>query len=188
VSKSLVLPALLLVAALSTGCSINAPRYASNIAGVTELKGASLAPVKVAEAAKTDRKKQTERLTIRGSSYNSPYGSFEAYLASALKEDLAQAGLLADQSDTQVHTTLVRNELDGSGFSQGYAEIEARFEVRRGGNVVYDKTKVARQEWPSSFVGAVAIPRAAQNYPPAVGKLLGSLYSDPEFIAALKKR
>src|SRR5262249_38677208 len=113
-------------------------------------------------------KSKTERLTIRGSTYSSPYGSFEAYLSSALEEDLSQAGLLSDQSDTLINTTLVRNELDGSGFSQGYAEIEARFEVKRAGNVVYDRSKVARQEWPSSVLGPVAIPRAAQNYPIAV--------------------
>jgi hypothetical protein len=182
------LSAVLVVAALASGCTINAPRYSANYAGVTDLKTANLAPVKVAEVAKASGpKKKTEALTIRGSTYNSPYGSFESYLNSALREDLAQAGLMAEKSDTVVSTTLIRNELDGSGFSTGFAEIEARFEVRRAGSVVYDRTKTARQEWPSSFVGGIAIPRAAQNYPLAVSKLLGTLYADPQFIAALKK-
>jgi hypothetical protein len=181
--------ALTMAAALVSGCSITAPRYSANYAGITELKGANLAPVKVADVAKESgaKKKKTESLSIRGSSYNSPYGSFESYLNSALREDLAQAGLVSDQSDTQISSTLIRNELDGSGMSLGFAEIEARFEVRRGGSVVYDRTKTTRQEWPSSFVGAVAIPRAANNYPLAVGKLLNTLYTDPEFLSALKK-
>jgi hypothetical protein len=189
VSRTLFLPALLVVAALASGCSINAPRYPVNYAGITDLKSANLAPVKVAEVAKaTGPKKKTESLSIRASGYHSPYGSFESYLNSALREDLSQAGLIADPSDTVVNTTLVRNELDASGFSTGHAEIEARFEVRRSGSVIYDRTKSVRHEWPSSFIGGIAIPRAAQNYPIAVSKLLGTLYADPEFTAALKKR
>jgi len=188
VSRALFLPALLIVAALASGCSINAPRYSANYAGVTDLKTANLVPVKIAEVAKASGpRKKTESLTIRGSTYHSPYGSFEAYLNSALREDLSQAGLVVEQSDTVVSSTLVRNVLDGSGFSTGYAEIEARFEVRRGGSVLYDRTKTVRHEWPSSFIGGIAIPRAAQNYPLAVNKLLGTLYADPQFIAALKK-
>ena len=188
-SKLPLLSSLLITAALASGCSINAPRYSANYAGVAELKAANLAVLKVADVAKAgDPKKQTEKLTIRGSTYNSPYGSFEGYLNSALREDLSQAGLLDDKSDVQISSTLIRNELDGSGFSLGFAEIEARFEVRRAGSVIYDHSKTARQEWPSSFIGGVAIPRAAQNYPLAVSKLLGTLYADPEFIKAVKKR
>lgn len=187
-SRLPMLTALVIVAALATGCTINAPRYSANLAGVTSLKAQNLAPVKVAGAeSSVGAKKKTENLTIRGSAYKSPYGSFENYLSAALREDLTQAGLLAEQSDLQIGATLIRNELDGSGVSLGYAEIEARFEVKRSGAVVYDKAKVARQEWPSSFIGGIAIPRAAQNYPLTVSKLLGTLYEDPDFLAVLKK-
>jgi hypothetical protein len=188
VSRAFLLPALLVIAAITSGCSINAARYSANYVGITDLKSSNLVPVKVADVASdSGAKRKIESLTIRGSSFHSPYGSFESYLNSALREDLSQAGLIVDQSDTIVSASLIRNEIDASGFSTGHAEIEARFEVRRAGTVVYDHTKVARHEWPSSFVGGVAIPRAAQNYPLAVSKLLGALYADPQFIAALKK-
>jgi hypothetical protein len=188
VSRTCLLPVFLVIAAIISGCSITAPRYSANYAGATDLKSANLVPMRVADIARDNgSKKEIESLTIRASSLHSPYGSFESYLNSALREDLSQSGLLAEQSDTIVSTSLIRNEIDASGFSTGHAEIEARFEVRRAGKVVYDHTKVARHEWPSSFVGGVAIPRAAQNYPLAVSKLLGTLYADPQFIAALKK-
>lgn len=109
-SRKFLLPALLAVAALASGCTINAPRYSANYAGVTDLKAANLVPVKVAEVAKASGpKKKTEALTIRDSTYNSPYGSFEAYLNSALREDLAsdwaQTGLrLASTRSQQRHS------------------------------------------------------------------------------------
>ena len=47
--------------------------------------------------------------------------------------------------------------------------------------------KTARHEWDSAFLGSIAIPRAQQNYPIVVQKLLASLYVDLEFLQALKK-
>jgi hypothetical protein len=118
VSRLSRLSALLVVAALASGCSITAPRYSANYAGITELKAANLAPVSVSEVAKASGpKKKTESVTIRGSSYDSPYGSFESHLNSALREDLSQAGLLTDKSDVQISSTLIRNELNGAGVS-----------------------------------------------------------------------
>lgn len=185
-SKLPHLAAILLVAVLATGCTISGPRYTTNYAAVETLKGANLAPVKVGAVKSTDKK--IESLTIRGSSYKSPYGSFTEYFRAALRDELDHASLLDDKSGTEIEGTLVRNELNGAGVSTGFAEIEAKLAVRREGSVVYERTKVAREEWPSSFIGGIAIPRAAQNYPLAIKKVLNEFYSDPEFIAALKKK
>lgn len=185
-SKLPHLAAILLVAVLATGCTIAGPRYTTNYAAVETLKGANLAPVKVGAIKPSDKK--VESLSIRGSTYKSPYGSFTEYMRAALLDELDHANLLDDKSGTEIEGTLVRNELNGAGVSTGFAEIEARLAVRREGNVLYERTKVGREEWPSSFVGGIAIPRAAQNYPLAIKKVLNEFYSDPEFIAALKKK
>ena len=185
-SKLPHLAAILLVAVLATGCTIAGPRYTTNYAAVETLKGANLAPVKVGAIKPSDKK--VESLSIRGSTYKSPYGSFAEYMRAALLDELDHANLLDDKSGTEIEGTLVRNELNGAGVSTGFAEIEARLAVRREGNVLYERTKVGREEWPSSFVGGIAIPRAAQNYPLAIKKVLNEFYSDPEFIAALKKK
>ena len=180
------LAAILLVAVLATGCTIAGPRYTTNFAAVETLKSANLTPSKVGTIAAQDKK--IEALSIRGSTYKSPYGTFTEYLRTALRDDLDHANLLDDKSGTEIEGTLIRNELNGAGFSTGYAELEAKLAVRRDGSVVYERTKIGREEWPSSFIGGVAIPRAAQNYPLAIRKLLGEFYADPEFVAALKKR
>jgi len=43
-----------------------------------------------------------------------------------------------------------------------------------------------RSEWDSSFAAAIAVPRATQQYPLIVQKLLRELYSDPAFISAIR--
>ena len=73
-----------------------------------------------------------------------------------------------------------------SASAQGVGTISARFVVKRDGAVRYDQVKTVRSEWDSSFAAAIAVPRATQQYPLVVQKLLGSLYSDPAFISAIR--
>jgi hypothetical protein len=178
-----------ILAALLAACATTAPRYATNYPAVTELKAAGLAPVRVsAFTTAPDPKGLIESLTIRGGKMSSPYGSYAAYLSEALKQDLDHAGLLDATSPVQIEGILIRNTIDASGFSVGNAEIEARLTVSRNGSVAYAETKSVRHEWPSNFVGAVAIPRAIENYSVVVRKLLAEFYADSVFKGALKKR
>ena len=185
-SKLPHLAAILLIAVLATGCTIAGPRYTTNYAAVESLKSANLTAAKV--GAITAQDKKVDSLSIRAASYKSPYGSFTEYFRAALRDELDHANLLDDKSGTEIEGTLIRNELNAAGFSTASAEIEARLAVHRDGSVVYERTKVGHEEWPSSFIGGVAIPRAAQNYPLAIRKLLSEFYADPDFLAALKKR
>lgn len=144
-------------------------------------------PARVGSVTKqADANSDVDSLTIRGGSYLSPYGSYTAYLAEALKQELDDARLLDPQSQIEVSAVLLKNLLDASGFSTGVAEIEARFIVRNADTIKFDKVKIARHTWESSFAGAIAIPKAQQNYPVVVQKLVGQLFADPEFISALK--
>jgi hypothetical protein len=178
-----------------SGCaSLTAPRYSGDIAASLQLKNANLEPVTIGAINKAatpkqqgKRAKDVDKLTIRGSILHSPYGSYTQYIATALIDEFNQAGLLQDNADTKIEGVLVRNMIDAAGVSIGIAEIELQLIVRRGGVIRYEGTKIARHEWPSSFVGAVAIPRAVTNYPIAVRKLLAEFYADEQFMAALKK-
>ena len=75
----------------------------------------------------------------------------------------------------------------GVGFSTNSGEISARFVVKRGGEMRFDKVKQIHHQWESSFAGAVAIPLAMNNYPVMVHMLIGQLITDPDFIRALRK-
>lgn len=177
-----------IVATVASGCSLAAPKYNAKFENVQTLRGAGLGSAKVGDfVADPAAKRDVNRLTIRGGSYVSPYnGSFVAYLQEAIRQELYDARLLDPNAAIEISGVLMRNELDGSGINVGIAEIEARFVVRRDGQVRYDKVKSARHEWESAFAGATAIPRAQQQYPTVVEKLLTTLYSDPDFVSALK--
>lgn len=111
---------------------------------------------------------------------------YAAYVADALRAELEMAQRLDPKATLEISGLLLKNDLDASGFSKGEAEIQAQFIVRRNGQVQFDKVKSANAEWESSFAGAVAIPRAAQNYPLLVQNLLSTLYADAEFLAAIR--
>ena len=123
---------------------------------------------------------------MRGSSMTSPYeGSYANYLAEAIKAELVMAGKLAPGSDVEISGVLLKNDIDAA-TSVGTGDIQARFLVKRNGQVRYDQVKTAQNKWESSFAGAVALPRAVQEYPRMVQALLGELYSDKAFLQALK--
>lgn len=118
---------------------------------------------------------------------NSPIGSdYAAYLADALRQELTLAGKLDAKSTIEVSGQLLRNDIAAGGFMTNSAEIEARFIVKNSSVPRFDKVKRAEMSWESSFIGAVAIPKAQQQYPLIVQKLLASLWSDADFQASLK--
>ena len=168
-----------------TGCSTVAPKYNTDFNHITPLRKEKLNSVRVGPVTKNPTA-NVDSLTIRGSSYLSPYGSYTDYLTEALKQELDDARLLNPTSQIEISAVLLRNSLDASGISIGIAEVEARFVVRKEGELKYEKIKVAKHTWGSSFAGAIALPLAQQNYPKVIQKLVGLLFSDPEFISALR--
>ncbi|UGQ46389.1 hypothetical protein [Massilia endophytica] len=178
----------LLLALSLTACSTNAPQYSPVLDNVAAIKKASSAKAKVGAFSSAQDKQNANPISLRGNSMNSPYdSSYAAYVAEALKQELTLAGSLSPDASTVITGTLLKNELDASGFSKGNGIISARFVVSGASGVKYDKVKSANHEWDSSFVGAVAIPNAIGAYPVLVSKLLAALYADPDFSTALNK-
>ncbi|OFZ70913.1 MAG: hypothetical protein A2Z01_04885 [Betaproteobacteria bacterium RBG_16_58_11] len=173
---------------LLSGCTFNAPAYTVSIPNIQKLR--DVGPSKVAVKDVTfppSEKDKLNHVTLRGSSFNSPYdGSFAKYLREALRQEFLEAGKLAEQSDLELTGVMYRNEVDASGINVGNASIGAQFTVRRNNAVKFDKKLSADHQWESSFAGAVAIPAAINNYQTAVQKLLSTLYSDIEFQDSIK--
>ena len=168
-----------------TGCSTVAPQYTASLDNVSTLKKSSATKAAVAAFGSADAK--VNEVTIRGGAMQSPYdGSYAKYVTEALKQELTLAGRYDQTAGITIDGTLLKNEMDASGFVTGYANIEVRFTVKQGSTVRFDKVKSVAHQWESSFAGPVAIPRALAEYPVAVRKLLTLLYADPDFDAALK--
>ena len=180
-----LLSCIFVVAVASSGCSIVAPHYSASMENVQKLKDSGTLGAKAGSFSGQDVS-NANSISLRAASLTSPYGSYANYLAEAVKQELQLAGKLNAGTDIEVSGILLKNDIDVSGFTTGYGNIEARFVVKSGEKVRYDRIKSAHAEWESSFAGAVAIPRGRDEYPRLVQQLLGTLYADQSFIEALK--
>ncbi|HEX5513375.1 MAG TPA: hypothetical protein VFY81_03205 [Gammaproteobacteria bacterium] len=179
--------ALLLAAVALSGCTAMAPEYRPSYESAQDFRDAGSGKVAVGQfkADKDDEPAVTE-MRLRGSSMESPYGSYSAYLKHALERQLQESQRLDPSSDAVVSGVLLKNAVDINGFSVGTSSMKARFMVHRGGKPIYDKVHAAQHEWPSSFTGVTAFEALFSNYHVTVQKLIASLFGDKEFQAAVK--
>ncbi|AGZ35995.1 hypothetical protein C4Q28_10210 [Pseudomonas sp. SWI6] len=172
-----------LCAVFLQGCGVTMARYEPNYQNVQQLKqNAPLQPVQQAQV-KADAGQGS--LMVRLNPISSPEGSVPLHVQAAINDELRHAGLLDPRADRQLQIQLIKSQLN-SGVANGHGELAARFTVRKGNDVLYETTKQVEHDWNSSFFGPIAIPAAANNYNPMLKDLLKHLYSDPQFIQALK--
>jgi len=173
-----------------TGCAnvkLGAP--VASIDNIQKEKASGAGPMAVGEfklapglAADLDK-----GVSIRSNQVSSPVeGSFAAYLKETLRTDLQAAGLLDPASKTVVSAQLTRSQVDAP-MDTGTAKVSARFVVKRDGRTAYDRELSASDSWPSSFVGATAIPAAINHYGSLYRSLVATLFGDKEFIAAVAR-
>ena len=168
------------------GCAGTAPQYQAANSNVQALAIGS-GKVGVDNFALGPKGDSLNHLSIRGGTYDSPVEkSWAVYLREALKAELNTSGRLDQRSDVKVSGTFLENDLNGSGFSTGTAHISANIVVKRARAVTYERSISADKQWESSVIGAIAIPRARQSYVATISELLGKLFSDQEFLRAIK--
>lgn len=168
-----------------SSCASTAPNYTASPRTTQSLQALKIQPVRVGAFTAAPTASDTG-ITLRSVVMQAPQGSFSRYLADAVRNELELVRLHAPGASTEVSGVLIRNELNTGLAVTGEGLIEARFVVRRDGQIRFDKVMVARIEWDSSFVGAIAIPRAQQEYARLVGKLVTETFTDADFVAALK--
>ncbi|WP_425257673.1 hypothetical protein ACPOLB_19405 [Rubrivivax sp. RP6-9] len=182
----LSLVVLLTMAALATGCSTPAPNYRPSLDNVEAIK-AQAATVALGAFSVPAMAPGATAISLRGSSMVSPVGAdYAAYLGDALRQELQLAGRLDPASQVVVSGVLLKNDIAAGGFSTNSGEIEARIAVHRASQLRHEKTYRAELSWESSFIGAIAIPKAQQQYPVLVQTLLRQMFSDTSFLEALK--
>lgn len=181
-----VLIALGLAASLSACLHSPAPQYQPGNANLTLLRAQPEAKLAV-DAFQATGKVENSRLGLRGNSMTGAGdGTFSTYLQQALEAELRNANRLDPDAKLRLSGELLENKLDASSGSTGRASIQARFVLTRDGKVVYDKPLRAEHEWKSSFMGAIAVPAAMENYVATVQKLVGLLVADPDFVEATR--
>lgn len=175
---------LLATVLLATGCALQAPRYQPSLDNLEALKKS---PSSVALGTFSVQSGAGGPIGLRGTSMASSVGTdYAAYLADALQQELALAGKLDPKSQIEISGLLLKNDIAAGGISTNSGEIEARIIVKNNGVQRFDKVKRAELSWDSSFVGGIAIPKAQQQYPFIVQRLLTMIWTDADFHAALK--
>ena len=181
------LAALTLLSAVLVGCATPAPPYPTLVDNIEALKRVSAPPVGVGAFTVKSDVVGARSIGLRADSMTSPVGNdFAAYLADALQKELTLAGKLNPGSATVISGQLLKNDIAAGGMLTNSGEIEARFVVRHSDQERYNAVHRVEATWDSSFLGGVAIPKARQQYPMLVQKLLSKLFGDSLFQAALQ--
>lgn len=170
-----------------SACSVVAPNYSPAVESVQLLRDSGAKPAKVGKFEADPKTGNNEGISLRGASMISPVGGkYSAYVEEAMRSDLRAARLLDEKSALEITGMLIQNDVSVGSISEGVAMMEGRIVVKRDGQVRYDQTKSVRFVFESSFAGAIAVPKGVQAYPELVQKFLAAVYSDKEFINALK--
>ena len=181
------LGALLSIVAIAvlSGCAAKAPNYNPNPESAQKLQAARVQPAAVGEF-KADANVSDTSIGLRASTMVPEQGTYSQYLADAIKNELDLVKLYSPSSTTVISGVLMKNEMNTGVAMTGEGAIEARFVVTRDGVVRFDRLKKAAIQWDTNYFGAIAIPRARNEYTRLVQSLVTELFADPDFVAALK--
>lgn len=185
-----LIPAVLAIGAVAvlSGCaSFVAPAYSPDYPSLDRLKTSMIDKIAVGSFQPRAADAPVNRVTLRGASLAPPSGSFAEYLENAIRSDLTELRVLDANAATRIDATLLKNDIDISGFSVGEGIIEVKLTVSKNGTPRLDKVYAAKTRFESSFAGNVAIPRGQSEYPNLVRALLQTIYVDPAFVAAIRK-
>lgn len=177
-----------LVAAMLCGaCATHlAPPYTPDYDSVDRLKAASLAPVAVNPVQPTNPDAKVNKISLRASRLSTANGTFSRYVEEALIRDLKEAGLYSSSAPTRISATLLVNDIDISGLVTGDGTLDLEVVVTRADQTRLRKTYKTVTHFDSNFVGMIAMQNGVAAYPPLVRAALKQIYSDPEFINAIR--
>lgn len=123
---------------------------------------------------------------LRAATLKPPNGkSFSAYLGETLGEQLRLAGKLDAASPLTVSAEVTESSANPK-IGQARGALAATFRLDRDGRKLFEKNLRVDAVWNSSFIGAVAIPVAEQEYVALYTRLVETLLEDPEFRTALR--
>jgi len=123
---------------------------------------------------------------LRGSSLTPARGSFAQLLKDTFVLELTAAGLYDASSPLVVEAELTDSRVDAA-IGTGTGRLAARFTVKRSGALLYDRELAVDASWESSFMGAVAIPMAMDQYRALYKALVLKLIDDPDFRKATQR-
>jgi hypothetical protein len=172
------------------GCaSVKMPAPTASAATVQTVRAANLAPATAGTFALAAGKKPEMDRTLaglRGSSLTAASGSFSQQLKDELVAAMKAAGVYDERAPIVIEGRLTDSQVDAA-IGTGTGRLAAQFTVMRAGKQVFDKELAVDASWESSFVGAIALPAAINQYGAMYKSLVAKLFDDPQFRAALAR-
>lgn len=175
------------IATLSGCAGYKTPTYSPDYVTLDSLKTYKLKKLAVENVKPESLDEKVNKITLRGGELIVDGGTFATYLGNAIKNDLSEINAYDPTSKNKIEVTLLKNDIDVSGFSIGTGEIEILLKVTNGSDVILESNYSANTKFDSAFSGIVAIPKGQSEYPKLVKKLLANLFSDKQFINAIKR-
>ena len=181
---------ILLLGASIFGCaSVKMPPPTASASTVEKIRTANLAPSTVGKFSLAPNLNPDMDKTVgglRGSSVSGANGSYSLQLKEVIIAELKAAGLYDEKSQIQIEAQLTDSQVDAA-IGTGTARLAAKFTVDKVGKRVFEKELSVESQWPSSFVGAIAIPEAINQYSSLYKALAAKLFDDKDFRAALAR-
>jgi hypothetical protein len=168
------------------GCAHTLATYPPSIANHAVLREGAAAPLALGTFTTAPGNADGQGVAARDLVFKAPQGDYASYLRAAIEAELRQAGRYDPAAPLKLSGVLQRNSLD-AGVPKGGATLQARFRLERGGRAIYEGEQRVETVWESSFVGILAVPVAETNYVSAYQKLIGQLFADPAFRAAMAR-
>jgi hypothetical protein len=172
------------------GCTtLKMPAPVASADNLSSLRAAYLAPARTGAfvlAPGKDANMDKSLGGLRAASLEPSNGSFAQILKEELVVDLKSAGLYDEGANTVITGQLTDSQVDAA-IGTGTGRLAAHFLVARDGKTVFDKELAVDAKWDSSFIGAIAIPAAVNQYTALYKTLAGKLFADADFQHALAR-
>ena len=163
------------------------PPPTANASTVEKLRTANLVPSAVGRfSLASGLNPEMDKLVggLRGASIHGTNGSFSQQLKEVIVAELKASGLYDEKSKFQIEAQLMDSQLDAA-IGIGTSRLAANFLVVKDDKCLFEKTFSVDSQWKSSFVGAIAIPEAINQYTVLYKALAEKLFDDKDFRDAL---
>lgn len=188
----MIRPLFALLLALSVSACVNQPMGMpqASMATVDKIRTSVIAPVNVGSfvpaASLTGSKDKS--VGIRALTLTSPIdGSFAKYFGKTLEVNLQAAGKFDTKAPLTLQGVLTDSDVS-AGMDTGTAKLGAKISLVQNGTTLFEKQLTVDDKWPGAFIGAIAIPEAANHYTALYDSLVQKLFSDSDFLTAAKAK
>lgn len=170
-----ILPlAIIITAALTSGCAYNASQYGASVRNVETIRSNNIKPIAVGQFKSS--KPGQDSITCRAAGPVTVKPNFETYIENALIDELKLAGAYNQNSDL-----VLTGKLEEVDFSSGMTDGKWTFSLTVSNNKNQLFTTNSTYGFSGSFVADKACQEVAQAFGPAVQKLIEDVVQNPKF-------